>query len=252
MLHARVSSTVIAVLVAAATTALPTPALSRDAAGTGYRPHFEPNLGQHHPDVVFSARASGYQLFLARTEAVFVTVEHDVVRMRFVDANPRPRFSGEGLQAGRSNYFLGDDPTRWATGVPRYSGVLVGDLWPGIGVRFVGTVLGNVFTHPRYRGRGYATQVTSAVSRELLLRGCTEVVLTVDPLNTPAVAAYTLGSPYVNHLDDRSGSISVGKEADLVVLDRDLFAQPPQEIGEARVLLTMVAGERVHASGDLA
>lgn len=50
-------------------------------------------------------------------------------------------------------------------------------------------VVGNVFTHPAYRGRGYATSATSAVT-EALLANCDYVVLTVDPRNVPAVAAY--------------------------------------------------------------
>lgn len=50
-------------------------------------------------------------------------------------------------------------------------------------------VVGNVFTHPMYRGRGFATLVTSAVT-ESLLEYCNPVVLTVDPSNTPAVRAY--------------------------------------------------------------
>jgi RimJ/RimL family protein N-acetyltransferase len=50
-------------------------------------------------------------------------------------------------------------------------------------------VVGNVFTHPMYRGRGYATAATSAVT-EALLEFCDNVVLTVDPENKPAVAAY--------------------------------------------------------------
>ncbi|MEJ5221621.1 MAG: GNAT family N-acetyltransferase [Tepidiforma sp.] len=50
-------------------------------------------------------------------------------------------------------------------------------------------VVGNVFTHPAYRGRGLATSATSAVT-EALLDCCDYVVLTVDPRNTPAVAAY--------------------------------------------------------------
>ncbi|MFA7297835.1 MAG: GNAT family N-acetyltransferase [Dehalococcoidia bacterium] len=59
-------------------------------------------------------------------------------------------------------------------------------------------VVGNVFTHPAYRGGGLATQVTSAVTEELLTRhGCRSVVLTVNPMNTPAVQAYTrLGFEY--------------------------------------------------------
>ena len=50
-------------------------------------------------------------------------------------------------------------------------------------------VVGNVFTHPRYRGRGFATAVTSAVTA-VLLQTCPHVVLTVDPNNAPAVRAY--------------------------------------------------------------
>lgn len=50
-------------------------------------------------------------------------------------------------------------------------------------------VAGNVFVHPKYRGRGLSRLVTGAVTRELL-KGCRDVVLSVDPLNTPAVRSY--------------------------------------------------------------
>jgi predicted amidohydrolase YtcJ len=64
-----------------------------------------------------------------------------------------------------------------------------------------------------------------------------------------AIAAYTAGSAYVNHLDD-TGSLRPGFRADLVVLDREVLAAPPAEIGDASVALTYVAGERVYAAGD--
>ena len=50
-------------------------------------------------------------------------------------------------------------------------------------------ILGNVFTHPRYRGRGHATTVTSAVT-SALLEQVDEVVLSVNPDNVHAVQAY--------------------------------------------------------------
>ena len=50
-------------------------------------------------------------------------------------------------------------------------------------------VVGNVFTHPRYRGRGYATLATG-VTTEAILKRCEMVALTVDPRNIPAVRAY--------------------------------------------------------------
>jgi predicted amidohydrolase YtcJ len=60
-----------------------------------------------------------------------------------------------------------------------------------------------------------------------------------------ALAGYTIGSAYVNHLDHETGSIEVGKLADLAVLDRDPFEGPAGEIGHTRVAMTFVAGARV-------
>jgi predicted amidohydrolase YtcJ len=66
-----------------------------------------------------------------------------------------------------------------------------------------------------------------------------------------AIRAFTLGSAFVNHLDDVTGSLEPGKYADLIVLDRALFSIPADEIHAARVELTLVEGERVFASPDL-
>ena len=51
-----------------------------------------------------------------------------------------------------------------------------------------------------------------------------------------AFAAYTSGSAWVNHRDelDGAGVLAPGAAADLVVLDRDPFAGPPEEIGATR------------------
>jgi hypothetical protein len=63
-----------------------------------------------------------------------------------------------------------------------------------------------------------------------------------------ALAAYTIGSAYVNHLDDETGTIEPGKLADLVVLDRDPFDHPAAEIGSTGVAGTYVQGEPVFRS----
>ncbi|MGN6221265.1 MAG: amidohydrolase [Microbacterium sp.] len=65
-----------------------------------------------------------------------------------------------------------------------------------------------------------------------------------------SLTAYTAGSAWVNHLDDVTGTVEVGKYADLVVLDRDPFAGPADQIGATRVLQTFVEGERVYAAPD--
>jgi predicted amidohydrolase YtcJ len=61
-----------------------------------------------------------------------------------------------------------------------------------------------------------------------------------------ALTAYTAGSAWVNHHERVCGALEVGLAADLVVLDRDPFAGPPEEIDQARVVHTYVDGERVH------
>ncbi len=65
-----------------------------------------------------------------------------------------------------------------------------------------------------------------------------------------AVAAFTMGSAFVNHLEDETGSITVGKRADLAVLDRDLFASPVDEIGAVRVDMTFADGAIVHGGSS--
>ena len=62
-----------------------------------------------------------------------------------------------------------------------------------------------------------------------------------------ALAAFTTGSAYVNHAERETGSIEAGKRADLVVLDRNLFAHPASEIALAQVDLTIASGAVVHA-----
>ncbi len=57
-----------------------------------------------------------------------------------------------------------------------------------------------------------------------------------------AMAAYTTGSAYVNHLDDVTGWIEPGRLADLVVLDRDPFGGSAAEIAHTGVLATYVEG----------
>ena len=118
-----------------------------------------------------------------------------------------------GADVARINalYALDGAPSRYgAETIERaiYYGAMDGDRLVAVaGTHIVSphqsiAVVGNVFTHPAYRGHGLATSVTGAVTRELLGRGCSEVTLTVAPENAPAVAAYTRlgyrrGSPVV-------------------------------------------------------
>jgi predicted amidohydrolase YtcJ len=58
--------------------------------------------------------------------------------------------------------------------------------------------------------------------------------------------AYTIHGAWLMRQEERAGSIEIGKRADLIVLDRNLFEIPPTEINEAKVLLTLFDGREVH------
>lgn len=60
-----------------------------------------------------------------------------------------------------------------------------------------------------------------------------------------AVYAYTMGAAYSGGEELTKGSLTAGKLADLVVLDRDIFVGPPEEILETKVTKTMVDGKFV-------
>jgi predicted amidohydrolase YtcJ len=61
-----------------------------------------------------------------------------------------------------------------------------------------------------------------------------------------ALRLFTLGNSWFLRMEDRIGSMAKGKLADLVVLDRDYFNVPDEEIKRIRSVLTVVGGKIVH------
>jgi hypothetical protein len=61
-----------------------------------------------------------------------------------------------------------------------------------------------------------------------------------------AIAAFTINAAYTNRDEANSGSLEVGKRANLAVLDRNLFDIPPSEMSDTKVLLTLFEGKVVH------
>ena len=61
-----------------------------------------------------------------------------------------------------------------------------------------------------------------------------------------AIAGYTIEAAYTNFLDDDTGSVEVGKYADLIILSDNLFDIPTAQISNAKVLATLLEGELVY------
>ncbi|WP_431898421.1 amidohydrolase [Nonomuraea sp. bgisy101] len=65
-----------------------------------------------------------------------------------------------------------------------------------------------------------------------------------------ALRAATVNGAYQLRQERHTGSLEVGKLADLIVLDRNVMKIPAEEIAKTKVLLTMVGGTIVHGSAD--
>ena len=60
------------------------------------------------------------------------------------------------------------------------------------------------------------------------------------------IRGYTIDAAYQLHMEDEIGSLEVGKKADLVVLDRNLFETDPYEIHKTEVVMTLMDGNVVY------
>ena len=92
-------------------------------------------------------------------------------------------------------------------------------------------------------------QIETAITRVDAESHATEVLNPEQRISLEqAIRAFTLGSAYVNHQEDVTGSIEVGKFADLVVLDQNLFDVEPEQISDTKVVLTLFDGRPVYGS----
>jgi hypothetical protein len=108
---------------------------------------FEPNLGQTDEPVRFLTRSQGMTVFFTDKEVVMVLsrrhhqdrlnmqepkLEQAVVRMKLLGAGAPHEIRGVDPLAGIANYFIGNDPGRWRTGVPQYARVQYSGVYPGV------------------------------------------------------------------------------------------------------------------------
>lgn len=123
---------------------------------------FEANQGQADSEVKFLSRGSGYGLYLTSTEAVLTfqstrpasqvanktfqgaqsqidSSQSVALRARLVGAHPPRQVEGLRQLPGKSNYILGNDPSKWLSNIPNYAGVRYRETYPGIDLVYYGS-----------------------------------------------------------------------------------------------------------------
>jgi len=110
-------------------------------------------------------------------------------------------------------------------------------------------------TYPLNPFAGIETGITRTTPDPLLLSVCSDPD---DPKYKEAlwpeekaslrnmIDSFTYNAAYANGLEEITGSIEVGKSADLIVLDRDIFHTAESRLYEIKVILTLFEGETVY------
>lgn len=177
---------------------------------------------------------------------------HHIAHIQVIHPADIPRFAGLGVVANAQPYWAASEAQMEELTIPFLGPERAGWQYPFKSLLRAGARLAmgsdwSVSTpNPLLEMEVAVNRVSDAA------RGERQPFLPEERLSLEeAIHAFTLGSAHVQHLDDATGSLAVGKLADLVVLDRDLFDRAAGEIGEARVVATFVEGEAVFEDAAL-
>ncbi len=115
---------------------------------------FEQNVGQLDDRAKFTARGTGYNLFLTATGAFLQLLKNNsrsnresgvrseisaaLLGLKLQGANANALARGVDELPGRRNYFIGNDASRWRTGVPTFRAVRYEEIYPGISLTYYG------------------------------------------------------------------------------------------------------------------
>lgn len=112
---------------------------------------FISNNGQINAEIAYFEKGSGHATYFTKkgiylelikdskkNEAAAPAHTSQIIKLFPVGANGDPELFAENLQAGKVNYFLGNNPERWQSHVPSYGSVVYKELYEGIDLRFYG------------------------------------------------------------------------------------------------------------------
>jgi predicted amidohydrolase YtcJ len=171
---------------------------------------------------------------------------HQIAHLQLIDPADFPRFKELGV--------IADFQLEWAKREPATEGPIEPHLGPeryrylypaGSLHRARATIIGgsdwDISSYNPFRA--LQTAVTRAGGKGQKPLNIEERI----PLET-AIDAYTINAAYAMKQEKTTGSLEVGKRADLVVVDRDILTIDPETIQDAKVLATYLDGRLVHSA----
>jgi len=95
-------------------------------------PNSEVLLAPGEATIVLTRPAAGTAVSFRSKDGQRPPMETRSVRLQLEHANPAAKMTGLDQVAGRANYFTGNDPAAWRTGIPLFARVAVDEVYPGI------------------------------------------------------------------------------------------------------------------------
>ena len=175
---------------------------------------------------------------------------HTVAHLVYVADSDTPRFAELGVIAQFSANWSSADPDTLENMAARYGSPRKDLMYRTQDVLRTG---GRVSLGTDWPAAGYYStykpldSIQVGVTRQLIGNPDAPVLSPADQRLSveQAVHANTLGAAYQLRLDDRVGSVEVGKRADLIVLERNIFDIDPHDIHAANVQMTLMDGRIV-------
>ena len=176
---------------------------------------------------------------------------HHIAHLEVIRPEDIPRFRELGVAANFTSYWAYADPYITDLTLPFIQPGLARWLYPiGSLVRDGAMVVSG--SDWAVSSANPFLQIETAVTRKDPLNDEDDAFIPEERISVEeAIEMLTIDAAWVNHSEADSGSIEVGKYADLAVLDRDLFAVPPEEISDTRVVLTLFGGEIAYDAASI-
>ncbi|MNM77492.1 N-substituted formamide deformylase precursor [compost metagenome] len=168
---------------------------------------------------------------------------HSISHLQLVDPKDFPRFKQLGVIA--SMQLL------WATGEsytvelvkPYISASAYSYQYPANSLQHAGAMIAGASDWPVSSPNPW-----NAIAQAVTRKGPLGVLNAKESVDRQVMfQAYTLNAAKTLRLDQQIGSLAPGKQADLIVLDRDVFKVSNDELFDTQVLKTFFAGKQVYA-----
>jgi predicted amidohydrolase YtcJ len=172
---------------------------------------------------------------------------HHIAHLQMIDPLDRPRFAQLGVIANFQALWAFPDQYITDVNLPQVGQVRVDQMYPiGDVLRAGGRIVGG--SDWSVSSMNPLLAIETGVTRSDPSGRITGVLNASERVSVQdMLAAYTINGAYLMHQEKLTGSLEVGKAADVIVLERDLFKIPPEEIGEVAVTRTIFDGATVYS-----